>query len=119
MSEFKVTGKITLIKEAESGQSKAGKQWSKQEFVVETTDEYNNLYCFQVFGDERVENLTKYNKVGDDVTVSFNVSTNEWKGKHFTSLGAWKIEKAANDLPPVTEDGGDTESASDDGDLPF
>ncbi len=103
MTEFKINGKIEQIKDVQKGQSKDGKQWQKQEFVVKTDDKYNNTYCFEVFGEEKVANLTKFNKVGDDVTVAFNINTNEWKDKHFTSLSAWRIEKDNGGLPPVPE----------------
>ena len=91
---MKVQGTITKILDKETGTSKAGKEWYKQLFLLETDAEYNKLYCFEVFGEEKVENLNKFNKVGDVVDVEFNVSTNEWKGKYFTSLQAWKIFKA-------------------------
>ena len=123
--EFQVTGKITKFLDVQSGTSKAGKEWQKQEFIVETDSEYNNLYCFDVFGAEKVENLTKFQKVGDTVTVKFNVSTNEWKDRYFTSLGAWRIEKATADTPdPIDanvdfETVGDTPEPAPQDDLPF
>lgn len=89
-----VTGKLIKFLEVESGESKSGTSWSKQQFIVQTESQYNNLYCFEVFGNEKVENLTKYQKEGDNVTVEFNVNTNEYKGKYYTSLSAWKISKA-------------------------
>ena len=88
---MKVTGKITKVLDTQSGTSKEGKDWKKTSFLLETTETYNNLYCFEVFGDEKVDNFTKYNKVGDNVDVEFNVKTNEWKDKYFTSLDAWKV----------------------------
>lgn len=91
---LEVTGKLIKFLEVESGESKTGTTWRKQQFVVQTESKYNNLYCFEVFGDEKVENLTKYQKEGDNVTVEFNVNTNEYKGKYYTSLSAWKISKA-------------------------
>ena len=91
---LQVTGKLIKFLEVESGESKSGTQWSKQQFIVQTEAQYNNLYCFEVFGNEKVENLTKYQKEGDNVTVEFNVNTNEYKGKYYTSLSAWKISKA-------------------------
>ena len=36
---MKVTGKITKILEAESGTSKAGKEWKKLVFTLETTED--------------------------------------------------------------------------------
>ena len=91
---MEVTGKITKVLEKQSGVSKADKEWTKLSFVLETTEAYNNLYCFEVFGTEKVEQFEKYNKVGQEVKVDFNVSTNEWNGKYFTSLQAWRIFKA-------------------------
>ena len=38
------------------------------------------------------------NKVGDDVKVQFNVKTNEWKGKYFTTLSAWKVFKSQSSI---------------------
>ena len=106
---MKVQGKITKILEKVTGQKKDGSgDWVKQNFIVTTDEQFNNLYCFEVFGAEKVDNLTKFNKVGDLVTVEFNVQTNEWQGKYFTSLQAWSIKKVASQ-----------EAETDDTDLAF
>jgi len=81
--------------------------------VLTTTEEYNNLYIFDVFGEEKVTNFEKYNKVGNVVKVDFNVKTNEWKDKYFTSLDAWKVFKAEG------VSGGVSGGVSDLQDLPF
>ena len=114
MSNFETSGKLEKFLPVESGTSKAGKEWKKQSFIVTTEDEYNNTYCFEVFGDEKVENLTKYQKEGDQIKVVFNVSTNEWKGKYYTSLSAWRIEK-------VETEGAEQQPSSEpvEDDLPF
>jgi hypothetical protein len=91
---FKTSGEITKITEVQKGTSKAGKDWQKLTFVIDTKEEYNNILAFDVFGDEKVENFIKYNKVGRSVEIEFNIRTNEWKDKFFTSLDAWKISKA-------------------------
>jgi len=105
---LEVVGKIEKVLEAKKGTSKkSGEEWISQEFVVKTGDKYNNLYCFSIFGQEKVDNFAKYNKVGDAVKVSFNVSTNEWQGKYFTSLQAWSVFKEtgeANGQEPVVSD---------------
>ena len=94
---MKVTGVIKEVSEVQEGESKAGKAWKKLTFVVETSDEYNNIYPLEVFGEEKVDNFLKFNKVGQEVDVEFNVGANEWKGKYFVSLQAWKIFKAEKD----------------------
>ena len=110
---MKVTGKIENILDTQTGTSKAGKQWKKTSFVVKTDDEYNNLYCFDVFGEEKVDKFLQYNSKGDVVDVDFNVKTNEWQGKYFTSLDAWKVFKADNSKQK------EEVAVEEEGDLPF
>ena len=112
---MKVTGKITKILDVEAGTSKAGKEWKKLVFTLETMDEYNNLYALEVFGEEKVDNFLKFNKLGQEVDVEFNVSCNEWKGKYFTSLQAWKVFKAEK----VEEECGSEMNDEQSDDLPF
>jgi len=101
---MKVTGNIVKILETVSGVSKADKAWKKTSFILETSEEYNNIYCFEVFGEEKVDNFIKFNKVGQEVDVDFNVQTNEYKDKYYTSLQAWKIFKAEAKAAEVVED---------------
>lgn len=104
---MKVTGKITKISEVQTGTSKAGKEWKKLTFVLETTEDYNNVYPFTIFGEEKVDNFVKFNKVDQQVDVDFNISAREWEGKYFVDLQAWKIFKAEESAPveePVTDD---------------
>jgi len=91
---FKTTGEITKITEVQKGTTKAGKDWQKLTFVIDTKAQYNNILAFDVFGDEKVENFIKYNKVGRTVEVEFNIRTNPYNDKFYTSLDAWKVTKA-------------------------
>jgi len=89
---LEIKGNIIKILDVETGEKKDGSgNWEKQNFLVDTGEKYNNLYCFEIFGDQKVDNFKKYNKVGQEVTVEFNINTSEWKGKYFTTLSAWKI----------------------------
>ena len=97
--ELKAKGKIVKILEKVTGQKKDGSaEWVKQSFVIDNGEQYKNLASFEVFGEEKVEKLNKYNKVGDEVEVSFNISCNEWQGKYYTTLQAWKVFKATNEM---------------------
>ena len=117
MSELAITGTIKNFKDVQKGVGKqSGNPWSAQEFIVTNQDGYEGkeqMYCFKVFGEEKVEQLTKFNKVGDSVKVFFNISVNEYNGNHFTSLNAWRVEKVdgANSEAPKEEVGAE--------DLPF
>lgn len=97
---LEVTGRLKKFLESQTGVKKDGSgNWIKQSFLVETDAQYNNLYCFEVFGDDKVQNLTKYQKEGDSVMVEFNVNTNEYNGNYYTTLAAWKISKQDNETP--------------------
>lgn len=92
MSEIK--GTIKNILEVENGISKAGKEWSKLTFVIANNEGYEGaeqIFAFDIFGAEKVEDFLKYNKVGKEVEVSFNIRTNEYKGKYYTTLQSWKV----------------------------
>ena len=109
-----VKGKINLIKEVQSGTSKTGSEWSKLEFTIDTGAEWDNILCFELFGQDRVNEFLQANKVGQKVQVNFNIKCNAWNDKHFTSLACWKIEVLENEVVQLTEaavDGSD--------DLPF
>ena len=93
---MKITGKISKIQKTETGVSKAGKEWKKLNFIVETTEQYNNLYCFQLFGD-KVDNFLANYKLNSNVLVEFNVSCREYQDKYYTTLQAWRVAQVEND----------------------
>lgn len=98
--QYEVIGEITKINSVSSGQSKAGNDWKKVEFVVETKEDYNNIYPLEVFGTgenvSKVDNFVEYNKVGDTVKALFNVSAREYNDKYYTNLSAWRVENQNN-----------------------
>ena len=115
MSELKITGNITKILPIQKGTSKAGKEWQKLNFLVQTDEEYNNLYYFEIFGEEKINNFTKWNKVTSRVTIGFNVRTNEFNGKYYTSLVAWNIFNEFKDAPTDAEKERKSKNLLDDG----
>ena len=123
---LEINGIIKTILPEEGGTSKAsGKEWKKQLFIVANNDGYEGaeqIFCFEVFGAEAVEKLTKYNKVGDNVKVSFNIRTNEWEGKYYTSLNSWRIDKAEGtqeQMPPMPQEQIEDQIPEGEDDIPF
>ena len=115
MSELKVKGKITSILDVETGTSSSGKEWAKVVFAITTEGEYPKEVAFTVFGEKKVENFLKFNKVNDTVEVSFNASSRFFGGRFDTELDAWRVwGDKGNEAPevPVLVD-------EDDSDLPF
>tara|TARA_R110000824_G_scaffold210581_2_gene396474 strand:- start:866 stop:1243 length:378 start_codon:yes stop_codon:yes gene_type:complete len=91
MSNLQITGTITKVSDVQEGTSKAGKSWKKLGFLVEAEGEYPKDVYFTVFGEEKVDNFLKYNKVGQTVDVSFNVESREYNERFYTDLQAWKV----------------------------
>ncbi len=91
MSELKLTGTINSINDVQSGTSAAGNDWVKLEFAIETEGKYPKIVAFTVFGAEKVDKFVQYNKVGDQVEVSFDPSSREHDGRFYTDLNAWKV----------------------------
>ena len=87
---MEISGKIIAVLPLQSGTSNSGKEWQKQEFVIETQGDYPKKMCYQLFGEERIKSNSA--NVGDEVTVSFDIDAKEWNGKWFNSVNAWKVE---------------------------
>ena len=101
---MEITGKIVSFLEVQKGEGKNG-EWQKQEFVIETLDaKFPKKVCLNVWGVEKVENLTKYNKVGDNVKCSIEIESREFNGKYYTNVGAWRVEKVGSEAGPVVEE---------------
>lgn len=136
---MEITGRLIQKLDLQSGMSKAGKQWQKQEFVIETVEQYPKKVCANVWGD-KTDALASFNP-GDMVKVSFSLESREFNGKWYTDVKAWKIEAAEaapinaggpavdpaqtfNPAAPTSMPGNgggmpDTFTNDDNGDLPF
>lgn len=84
-----IKGKLKKKLDLVTGISKAGKEWQKQSFVLDTGTKYNNIICIEAFGD-KVQDLKNVSE-GDTLEVQININCNEYKGKYYTSLQAWSI----------------------------
>ncbi len=108
-------GKLIKKIDLETGTSKAGKEWKKQDFVIDTGDKYNPLLCFTLFGEEKIAMINDIN-VDDVIEVSFNLSSREYNGRFYHSINAWKIDKAEESEAYETAEEVESEKESD---LPF
>ena len=109
---LQLNGTIKLIGEKQVFDS----GFQKVEFVLTTNDEkYPQDVKFEIVQD-KVDDFLKYNKIGSVVDVDFNVRGNEYKGKYYVSLTAWKVFKSQA-AAPATDIGVPSEEIADD--LPF
>lgn len=106
--ELKITGNIKAILPAEAISEN---RYRKQTFVVSNNSGYDGkeaIFAFELFeksdaDKSKIDALAKFNKVGDLVDVSYEIRTNEYNGKYYTSLSAWKVFKAEGATPPADE----------------
>ncbi|MEN9399140.1 MAG: hypothetical protein RL632_241 [Bacteroidota bacterium] len=137
MSSVKVKGRIKAILDVESGVSKAGKDWQKQSFVIDTGDSFNPDLCISLFGNDKVAELGRF-AIGQEVEVSINLYSREYSGKYYHNVDGFRIDLVGNasqgipaggpspinlgnapiNEPAITAPAAISESGADD-DLPF
>ncbi|KAA3649022.1 MAG: DUF3127 domain-containing protein [Bacteroidetes bacterium] len=127
---LEINGRISKVLSIESGQSKAGKEWKKQSFIIDTGAQFNPEICFSLFGEDKINLLRNFGP-GQEVKVSFNVSSREFNGKYYHNIDAWKIDGIGgatssgntppppSEEPPMTGNSADLSSNEEDDDLPF
>jgi len=86
------TGKIIAVLPLQSGMGRNG-EWKKQEYVVETHDQYPKKMCFTVWGD-KIDQFAI--QAGEEVTVSFDIDSREYNGRWYNDIRAWKVERVAS-----------------------
>lgn len=84
---MELTGKIKVIKDTEVVGTKG---FQKRLFVVETDEKYPQQIPLE-FVKDKVDLLDNFS-VGQQVKVEFNLRGNEYNGRYYVSLQAWKIE---------------------------
>lgn len=93
---MEVIGKIVAVLPLQSGRSAAGRDWKKQEYVLETLESFPRKICFQFFGD-RVDQFPL--QLNQTIKLSFDIESREYNGKWFTNISGWKVEPADGAAP--------------------
>lgn len=108
---MELAGKVKVVFDTQTFDS----GFEKREFVITTFDEYPQDVKFEVYKEKC--NLLNDLKEGQSVTVHMNVKGNEYNGRYYVNLNAWKIDKGE----VIEEDTQPKESVNDEDDdkLPF
>jgi hypothetical protein len=93
---MEINGTIVLQLPLATGTSKNGNTWKKQEFVLETKDQYPKKVCFTVWG-EKIDQFAL--QPGEEVTLSFDLESREYNGRWYTEVKAWGIRKGRQETP--------------------
>lgn len=86
-----VTGKIKQIYDTVTYDS----GFSKREFVVTTNEQYPQDIKMELVKD-KCALLNNYSE-GDEVTVDINLRGNEYNGKYYVNIQAWRIGSNSTD----------------------
>jgi hypothetical protein len=89
-----ITGQLIKILPEQTGQGAKG-TWIKQEFVIETKEQFPKKACFSLWGD-KVDNLRKFS-MSDMIKVSFNIESREHNERWYTELRAWRIDRVTDE----------------------
>ena len=87
---MEISGKIIAILPMQGGTSKSGNEWKKQDYILETHDQYPKKVCFNLWG-EKVDQFAIQS--GEELTVSFDIESREFNGKWYTNINAWKVDR--------------------------
>ena len=112
--ELKINGRVKLIMDLQSWDS----GFTKREFVITTNEQYPQDVKLECIKDKT--NLLDGLAEGDEVEVSFNIRGNEYNGKYYVNLQAWKLQREDNGMNQEAPPTPDFEPVGDeDDDLPF
>ena len=101
---FEIKGKIISVLDRKDGISKTtGSPWSAQQYVIETEEQYPRKLCFDVFGEDKINQFDI--QIDEKLTVFFDIDAKEYQGRWYNSFRAWKVEKTN------TQSGVSTQSA--------
>ena len=93
---MEIQGKIIAVLPTRSGTSARGTQWSSQTAVIETQEQYPKKLAFDVINDK----IDQFNiKVGEFLTVQFDINAREYNGRWFNSVNAWNVIRQAQQAP--------------------
>lgn len=112
---LEITGRFVSRLEPQRGQSAKG-EWVRQNFIIETQEQYPRQICLSAFGDSKIATFDGINP-GDVIKVSVDIQSREYNGRWYTDVSPWRVERVdgaaasapaapvAASIPPPTEIG--------------
>ena len=89
---MEITGIVIHAMEMRSGVSqRTGNPWASRDYVLEIPGQYTRHIVFTVFGEDKIRDFAL--RKDETVTVSFDIDANEYQGKWYNKVTAWKVER--------------------------
>ena len=92
-----ISGKIKEIFEEQTFNS----GFKKKEFVVTTQEQYPQDLKLELIQD-KTDLINGFNK-GDEVKAQVNLRGNEYNGRYYVNLQAWRLERVEDSTPAPAE----------------
>ncbi len=93
---MEIDGKIILDLGMQSGTSKAGRDWKKKEYVLETFGSFPKKVKFHIFGDKAdTINL----EVGNSYTLSVDLESRDFNDRWYTDVSCYAARPYAPGAP--------------------
>ena len=106
---MEITGTIVQMLPLQTGEGKNG-PWKKQDFILETQDQYPKKVCISAWGDKIDQFNLQENAV---ITASINIESREFNSKWYTDVKVWKVEGQSAGGAPQSKDAPPPHSAND------
>ncbi|MDR0661061.1 MAG: DUF3127 domain-containing protein [Prevotellaceae bacterium] len=126
---LEIVGKLQQLLPLQSGSGAKG-DWSKQNFIIETIEQYPRKVRVSAWGD-KARDLDGVG-IGETLRISVNIESREFNGGWYTDVRAWRIQRdnesqqvttssssVSAPIPPTAEDYSDFGAADEVDDLPF
>ena len=95
-------GSLIKVLPEVTGQGKNG-AWVKQDFVLETEDQYPKKACFTAWGDKSAD--LKTFSLGEKLKIQFSVESREYNERWYTDLRAIRIDAMGGSSAPSASQG--------------
>ncbi|MFT4073155.1 MAG: DUF3127 domain-containing protein [Dysgonamonadaceae bacterium] len=89
---MQLTARLIQVLPLQTGPSRNGGEWKRQDVVVETDGQYPRKVCISIWGDKANPSVLQ---PGNILDISFDLESREFNGKWYTSITAWKVDIAA------------------------
>lgn len=100
---MEIEGKIIQDLGMQQGTSKAGREWKKKEWVLETFGQFPRKVKFHIFGDKAD---TMQIEVGNSYTLSVDLESREFNGRWYTDVSCYAARPYSPAQPGYPQPGG-------------
>lgn len=89
---MEITGTIKNVFPKQTGTSKTGKTWEKQEFLMEIPGLYPKRVLFTTIGADKIQRIAPNLVQGETRTVFFDIDCHEYNGRFYNSVTAYSVQ---------------------------